>query len=314
MTTKAKALDRLIDAIAGEDVPMNSQTVAGRLDTLADTLAGDDVTFSARDIAGRISQLAGMIEDGTISIGGGGGSNWKPLNDGKTHLFVETFSANETVKIYCKPGSLDIVFNWGDGTTSNATNTIIMDVSHTYSVAGVYEIVIDLNGSTITFGDDNSNFLYNDSKRQGRLLCAEIGTGASIGKKAFYQFRNLEACFNVPALPESAFEQCYSIGTLTCADSVSSVGSSCFYDCHSLKKIELPSGVNSFGASTFTNCFELHNLTLHNATPPTMTSLMSPDNLSMSNLTIYVPAESVDAYKAATNWSSYASKIQAIPA
>ena len=70
MTTKAKALDRLIDAIAGEDVPMTSQTVAGRLDTLADTLAGDDVTFSARDIAGRISQLAGMIEDGTISIGG----------------------------------------------------------------------------------------------------------------------------------------------------------------------------------------------------------------------------------------------------
>ena len=71
MTTKAKALDRLIDAIAGEDVPMTSQTVAGRLDTLADTLAGDDVTFTARDIAGRISQLAGMIEDGTISIGGG---------------------------------------------------------------------------------------------------------------------------------------------------------------------------------------------------------------------------------------------------
>ena len=49
MTTKAKALDRLIDAVAGEDVPMNSQTVAGRLE-----------------------QLAAGIEDGTISVGGGG--------------------------------------------------------------------------------------------------------------------------------------------------------------------------------------------------------------------------------------------------
>ena len=48
MTTKAKALDKLIDAIAGEDVPMTSQTVAGRLE-----------------------QLAAGIEDGTISVGGG---------------------------------------------------------------------------------------------------------------------------------------------------------------------------------------------------------------------------------------------------
>ena len=28
---------------------------------------------------------------------------------------------------------------------------------------------------------------------------------------------------------------------------------------------------------------------------------------------IYVPAESVEAYKTATNWSNYASKIEAIP-
>lgn len=45
-----------------------------------------------------------------------------------------------------------------------------------------------------------------------------------------------------------------------------------------------------------------------------MDSLMSPDNESMSNLTIYVLAESVDAYKAASGWSTYADKIQAIPA
>jgi len=33
---------------------------------------------------------------------------------------------------------------------------------------------------------------------------------------------------------------------------------------------------------------------------------------STNNCQIYVPAASVDAYKAATNWSSYASRIQAI--
>ena len=33
----------------------------------------------------------------------------------------------------------------------------------------------------------------------------------------------------------------------------------------------------------------------------------------VSNLTIYVPAASIDAYKAAEGWSNYAGKIQAIP-
>jgi len=32
-----------------------------------------------------------------------------------------------------------------------------------------------------------------------------------------------------------------------------------------------------------------------------------------SNLVIYVPAESVDAYKSASGWSYYANQIQAIP-
>ena len=72
MTTKVKALDRLIDAIAGSDVPVAAQTVAGTIDALADTLAGSDVTFTAQDIAGRLDELAKMVEDGTISIGGGG--------------------------------------------------------------------------------------------------------------------------------------------------------------------------------------------------------------------------------------------------
>jgi len=32
-----------------------------------------------------------------------------------------------------------------------------------------------------------------------------------------------------------------------------------------------------------------------------------------NNCPIYVPAASVNAYKTATNWKSYASRIQAIP-
>jgi hypothetical protein len=60
-------------------------------------------------------------------------------------------------------------------------------------------------------------------------------------------------------------------------------------------------------------------LTVKATTPPTLTqnalkyATSSGGRYNYSNLMIYVPAASVDAYKTATGWSAYASKIQAIP-
>jgi len=53
-----------------------------------------------------------------------------------------------------------------------------------------------------------------------------------------------------------------------------------------------------------------HSITCLSTTPPTM----EKDGIdSLNDAKIYVPAESVDTYKAATNWSKYASNIEAIP-
>lgn len=45
-------------------------------------------------------------------------------------------------------------------------------------------------------------------------------------------------------------------------------------------------------------------------TPPTLNS----NSFSSSPVAIYVPSQSVETYKGASNWSSYASAIQAMPA
>ena len=52
------------------------------------------------------------------------------------------------------------------------------------------------------------------------------------------------------------------------------------------------------------------SITFLSTTPPTA-GINVFEN--MGNIPIYVPAESVETYKAATNWVTYADRIQAIP-
>ena len=89
-----------------------------------------------------------------------------------------------------------------------------------------------------------------------------------------------------------------------------SIGSYAFNNCTGLRSIDIPSGVTSIGESAFQYCSGLTSITYNAATPPTLgVSSFTETN----NCPIYVPCDSVDTYKAATNWSAYASRIQAIP-
>ena len=91
---------------------------------------------------------------------------------------------------------------------------------------------------------------------------------------------------------------------------VTKIGSNAFAVCASLASVEIPSNITSIGRAAFSECISLASLTVLATTPPTL-GVDAFDRVS-SNLVIYVPAESVETYKAATNWSNYASKIQAI--
>ena len=74
----------------------------------------------------------------------------------------------------------------------------------------------------------------------------------------------------------------------------------------------VPSNINTFSPYALTNC-NISTLTCYATTPPTLDAQYNPLPDPSKNFTIYVPAESVETYKAASGWSNYASKIQAIP-
>ena len=91
---------------------------------------------------------------------------------------------------------------------------------------------------------------------------------------------------------------------------VTQIGKYAFYRAKGFTSITIPSSVSSIEYAAFQDCSGLTSITVDSATPPTISSKVF-DNTN--NCPIYVPPESVDAYKAASRWSSYKSRIQAIP-
>lgn len=83
------------------------------------------------------------------------------------------------------------------------------------------------------------------------------------------------------------------------------IGNSCFSGA-SIKQIVIPDTVTEIGDMAFVLCRQLESMTCLAATPPALGFDAFSD---AAEFTIKVPAASVAAYKAATNWSSYADYI-----
>ena len=101
------------------------------------------------------------------------------------------------------------------------------------------------------------------------------------------------------------------ITSLTIGSNPTKISSRMFSNCTKLTTLVIPSNISYIGTSAFYNCSGLRSITVESTTPPTLESRDAFD--STNNCPIYVPPESVDAYKAASSWVNYKSRIQAIP-
>ena len=135
----------------------------------------------------------------------------------------------------------------------------------------------------------------------------------TIGEDAFRECKgliNVTIPNSVTTIGEYAFSDCTGLTSVTIPNSVTTIGVAAFAYCKGLTSVTIPNSVTTIGEGAFSGCYRLTILTIESATPPDVEDFAF-EGIS-ENITIYVPAESVEKYKTAEGWSEYADKIKAI--
>ena len=135
----------------------------------------------------------------------------------------------------------------------------------------------------------------------------------SIGNQAFYNCSGLTSVSipsSVTSIENSVFNYCSSLTSVTIPNSVRSIGQYAFGYCNGLTSVTIGNGVTSISNYAFHLCESLASITVTAVTPPTLASYSLNGCGNIEH--IYVPAESVEAYKSYYIWADYAGIIEAI--
>ncbi len=244
-------------------------------------------------------------------------------DDGKTRLYIRIAAEGRmNVPLYISQTVANgVTIDWGDGSaTETLAGTGNVNRTHTYASIGDYVITLDpVDGCTLGFGAGSSSYcVMGSTGNNGIVYCTmlqavQIGIGVtSIGSSAFescYSLASITIPDGVTSIGSFAFRYCYSLASITIPDGVTSIVNNAFNGCNSLANITIPDGVTSIGIYAFQNCYGMAKYHMKPTTPPTLSNTNAFGNIP-SDCIIYVPQGCLEAYQNATNWATYASKMQ----
>ena len=131
----------------------------------------------------------------------------------------------------------------------------------------------------------------------------------SIDDYAFYECRlwTLPIGKGVTSIGRNAFYHCSFVKSINIPDNVTTIDTDAFLSCGDLRTVTIGKGITSIGDQAFGSDTCLTTVTIKAATPPSIDPY-SFYNIP-SNSLFFVNFASIDAYKTATNWSQYASRM-----
>ena len=252
----------------------------------SDTLTGSSTVTASH------TYQAGDYMVSVKKTSGSGNYTISASSDGYGKAFVTAIECGASTQGFSSyagfPNIKHIVFN---NTASTATGSV-------FSGLGIKHLTlpksIKLYGTMFSYSSISSVALAENHTVQ---------SGSASGSHSnASQLRRIYFPDGYTGVSPSSCARCEKVYVGEGATSVSGFGTSL-----SLSVLLLPSTLTSFGGSTaFGDCRCLSEIHIKAVTPPTFSGISAS---RVGTFTIYVPTASVDAYKAASGWSTYADRI-----
>ena len=265
--------------------------------SLTSVTIGDSVTTIGRSAFEGCSSLTSVtIPDSVTTIGGDAFRGCSSLTSVTIGDSVTTIG--DWAFSYCSS-----LYEFDGKYASEDGRCLIVDGTlNSFAPAGLAEYAIPDSVTTIGFAA-----FWECSSLTSVTIPDSVTT---IGDWAFCGCRSLTSVTipdSVIIIGASAFESCSSLTSVTIPDSVTTIGDYVFCGCSSLTSVTIPDSVTTIVEGAFAYCSSLTSVYCKATTPPDGGLGMFDNNASSRK--IYVPTESVEAYKSALYWSEYADAI-----
>ena len=133
------------------------------------------------------------------------------------------------------------------------------------------------------------------------------GTSADDGYSPFYRNTSLETVRitdKETEISENEFYGCTSLKSVSMGDGIDTIGRYAFSGCSALESFSFGTGLKSVGEEAFSDCTGMKKLVSKTAVPP-ICGPQALDDINKWECTLYVPQESLDAYKSAAQWKEF---------
>lgn len=130
-----------------------------------------------------------------------------------------------------------------------------------------------------------------------------------IGSLALFDndFEEISIPGSVASLDDYILASCELLKKVELQEGVTEIGQGCFRACKKLSKVILPNTIKDLGFESFDGCYMLVDVYVKAKKPPYVYAFRDAD---LNQLSIWVPRESVDAYKKTPVWGKYKDNIK----
>ena len=171
------------------------------------------------------------------------------------------------------------------------------------------DVTIADRETELKLGSNGSSPMFSSCPLKSVYIGGNItyGTTANDGYSPFYRNTSLETVRITDSeteISENEFYGCTSLKSVSMGDGIDTIGRYAFSGCSALESFSFGMGLKSIGDEAFSDCTGMKKLVSKTATPP-VCGPQALDDINKWECTLYVPQESLDAYKSAAQWKEF---------